>query len=99
MVFAVICLCWVLDAETLHNSLFDAHLALEDCCPGRAIIADPVVAVIEAPVPFFHRCRLVAFLRIRRIRKYPGVDMHCISMQFPESIAEVDAACSACLRS
>ena len=60
MVFAVIFFCWVLDAETLHNSLLVAHLALEDCGLGRAIIADPVVAFIETPVPFFHRRRLVA---------------------------------------
>ena len=54
-------LCWVLDAETLHKFLLAAHLALEHCGLGRAIIADPVVAFIEAPVPFFHRCRIVAF--------------------------------------
>ena len=58
--FAVIFLCWALDAETLHHCLLVAHLALEDCGLGRAIIADPVVAFSEAPVPFFHRCRLVA---------------------------------------
>ena len=59
--FALRFLCWVLDAETLQDFLLFAHLALEDCGIGRAIIADPVVAFIEAPVPFFHRCRLVAF--------------------------------------
>ena len=58
---AVIFLRWVLDAETLHNFLLVAHLALEDCGLGHVIIADPVVAFIEAPVPFFHRRRLVAF--------------------------------------
>ena len=50
-----------LEDETLHHFLLVAHLALEDCGLGNAIIADPVVAFIEAPVPFFHRCRLVAF--------------------------------------
>ena len=61
MVFALIFLCWVLDAETLQDFLLFTHLAFADCGIGRAIIADPVGAFIEAPVPFFHRCRLVAF--------------------------------------
>ena len=58
--FAVVFLCWALDAETLHSFLLVAHLALEDCGIGRAVFADPVVAFIEAPVPFFHWHRLVA---------------------------------------
>ena len=57
----MIFLCLALDAETLHHFLLAAHLALEDFSLGRAISADHVVAFIEAPVPFFHRCRLVAF--------------------------------------
>ena len=59
--FAVIFLFWVLDAKTLHHFLLAAHVALEDCGIGRAIIANPAVAFIEALVPFVHRCRLVAF--------------------------------------
>ena len=42
-----------LDAETLQDFRVAAHLALEDCEIGRAILADPVVAFIETPFHSF----------------------------------------------